>query len=173
MADKLLKLHIELTFAQLYKLRKLHQGKTLSTPMASEDSLPPTPELRDRLHKAWHDPCLPTKKVARRALTTGWEAIQGDIEGTHPIITATRHPFSGNQASKFAEYDVSSSPAQNSKSQVSALADAPFRSDKAWEFIGAPALLIDLDASPLNWQDIPPLRLYTQRVSHSYAAPPE
>ncbi|KAF9506864.1 hypothetical protein BS47DRAFT_1367032 [Hydnum rufescens UP504] len=106
MADKLLKLHIELTFMRLYKLRKLHQGETLSMPMASEDSLPPTPELRDRLHKAWHDPHLPMKKVARRALATGWEAIQGDIEGTRPIITAMRHLFSGNQVSKFAKYDM-------------------------------------------------------------------
>ncbi|KAF9514028.1 hypothetical protein BS47DRAFT_1392778 [Hydnum rufescens UP504] len=113
MADKLLKLHIELTFAWLYKLRKLHQGETLSMPMASEDSLPPTPELRDHLHKAWHDPCLPMKKVARRALTSGWEVIQGDIEGTCPIITAMRHPFSGNQASKFAEYDMNLEEALN------------------------------------------------------------
>ncbi|KAF9507840.1 hypothetical protein BS47DRAFT_1398303 [Hydnum rufescens UP504] len=45
MANKLLKLRVELMFARLYKLRKLHQGESLSTPMASEDSLPPTPEL--------------------------------------------------------------------------------------------------------------------------------
>ncbi|KAF9513202.1 hypothetical protein BS47DRAFT_1362642 [Hydnum rufescens UP504] len=113
MADKLLKLHIKLTFAWLYKLSKLHQGETLSTPMASEDSLPPMPELRDRLHKAWHNPHLPMKKVARRALTSGWEAIQGDIEGTHPIITATRHPFSGNQVLKFTKYDMNLEEALN------------------------------------------------------------
>ncbi|KAF9513367.1 hypothetical protein BS47DRAFT_1393340 [Hydnum rufescens UP504] len=106
MADKLLKLRVELTFTRLYKLRKLHQGKSLSTPMASEDSLPPMPELRERLYKAWHNPRLPMKRVARRALALGWEAIQGDIDGTRPIIQAMRHPFSGNQAMKYAEYDV-------------------------------------------------------------------
>ncbi|KAF9503760.1 hypothetical protein BS47DRAFT_1402081 [Hydnum rufescens UP504] len=106
MADKLLKLRVELMFTQLYKLRKLHQGESLSTPMASEDSLPPTPELRECLYKAWHDPHLPTKRVARRALALGWEAIQGDIDGTCPIIQATRHPFVGNQAMKYTEYDV-------------------------------------------------------------------
>ncbi|KAF9513224.1 hypothetical protein BS47DRAFT_1393474 [Hydnum rufescens UP504] len=81
MADKLLKLRVELTFARLYKLRKLHQGESLSTPMASEDSLPPTPELREHLYKAWHNPRLPMKR-------------------------AMRHLFMGNQAMKYAEYDV-------------------------------------------------------------------
>ncbi|KAF9508708.1 hypothetical protein BS47DRAFT_1365788 [Hydnum rufescens UP504] len=113
MANKLLKLHVELTFMRLYKLRKLHQGETLSMPMASENSLPPTPELRDHLHKAWHNPHLPMKKVARQVLTSGWEVIQGDIKGMHPIITAMRHPFSGNQVSKFAEYDVNLEEALN------------------------------------------------------------
>ncbi|KAF9504807.1 hypothetical protein BS47DRAFT_1401016 [Hydnum rufescens UP504] len=106
MADKLLKLRVKLTFAQLYKLRKLCQGESLSTPMASEDSLPPMPELREHLYKAWHNPCLPTKRVARRALALGWEAIQGGIDGTHPIIQATRHLFTGNQAMKYAEYNM-------------------------------------------------------------------
>ncbi|KAF9504984.1 hypothetical protein BS47DRAFT_1368399 [Hydnum rufescens UP504] len=198
MADKLLKLRVELTFVQLYKLRKLHQGETLSTPMASEDSLPPMPELRDRLHKAWHDPCLPTKKVARRALTTGWEAIQGDIEGMHPIITATRHPFSGNQALKFAEYNVNLEEALNMQPLPRVNTDphglglfipgsefeepsisaslGPDQGPRAGlgSIINLPAWLmppsdqtrlgnssvlwaslIDLDASPSNWQDIP------------------
>ncbi|KAF9517894.1 hypothetical protein BS47DRAFT_1359189 [Hydnum rufescens UP504] len=106
MANKLLKLWVELTFAWLYKLKKLHQGESLSMPMASEDSLPPMPELKECLHKVWHDPRLPTKRIAWRALAMGWEAIKGDIEGTRPIIQATRHPFSGNQALKYAEYDV-------------------------------------------------------------------
>ncbi|KAF9514807.1 hypothetical protein BS47DRAFT_1392068 [Hydnum rufescens UP504] len=81
MADKLLKLRAELTLVRLYKLRKLHQGESLSTPMASEDSLPPIPELREQLHKAWHDPHLPTKKIARRAVAAGWEALEADVDG--------------------------------------------------------------------------------------------
>ncbi|KAF9514369.1 hypothetical protein BS47DRAFT_1361750 [Hydnum rufescens UP504] len=105
MADKLLKLRAELTLARLYKLRKLHQGESLSTPMASEDSLPPTPELREWLHKAWHDPRLPTKKIARRAVAVGWEALEADVDGVRPIVQASRHPFSGNQAAKYGEYD--------------------------------------------------------------------
>ncbi|KAF9516227.1 hypothetical protein BS47DRAFT_1360424 [Hydnum rufescens UP504] len=56
MADKLLRLQVELTFTQLYKLKKLHQGESLSMPTASKDSLPPTPKLKECLHKAWHDP---------------------------------------------------------------------------------------------------------------------
>ncbi|KAF9504026.1 hypothetical protein BS47DRAFT_1369085 [Hydnum rufescens UP504] len=173
MADKLLKLHIELTFAWLYKLRKLHQGETLSMPMASEDSLPPTPKLRDRLHKAWHDPRLPTKKVAM-------------------------HPFSGNQVSKFAEYNVnleeapnvqplprvetdphslglfvpgsefeepsigvSLGPNQGPRAGPGSIINLP-----AWPTppsdqtrLGNSSVLrapsIDLDASPSNWQDVP------------------
>ncbi|KAF9508727.1 hypothetical protein BS47DRAFT_1397578 [Hydnum rufescens UP504] len=106
MANKLLKLQVELTFARLYKLKKLHQGESLSMPMASEDSLPPMPKLKECLHKAWHDPHLPTKRITWRALAVGWEAIKGNIEGARPIIQAMRHPFSGNQALKYAEYDV-------------------------------------------------------------------
>jgi hypothetical protein len=64
MADTLLKLQVDLTFIKLAKLRKLHQGEILSTPMATEDLLPPTPKLKDCLHKARLDPCLPTKNVA-------------------------------------------------------------------------------------------------------------
>ncbi|KAF9511898.1 hypothetical protein BS47DRAFT_1363538 [Hydnum rufescens UP504] len=105
MANKLLKLWAELTLARLYKLRKLHQGESLLTPMASEDLLPPTPELREWLHKVWHDPCLPTKKIARRAVAAGWEALEADIDGVRPIVQATRHPFSGNQAAKYREYN--------------------------------------------------------------------
>ncbi|KAF9504079.1 hypothetical protein BS47DRAFT_1369051 [Hydnum rufescens UP504] len=113
MADKLLKLRVELTFAWLYKLKKLHQGESLSMPMASKDSLPPMPELKEHLRKAWHDPRLPTKRIARRALAAGWEVIKGDIEGTWPIIQAMRHLFSGNQALKYAEYDVNLEEALN------------------------------------------------------------
>ncbi|KAF9503902.1 hypothetical protein BS47DRAFT_1369186 [Hydnum rufescens UP504] len=113
MADKLLKLWVELTFMRPYKLRKLHQGESLSTPMASEDLLPPTPELKECLHKVWHDPRLPTKRIAQRALAAGWEAIKGNIEGTWPIIQVTRHLFSGNQALKYTKYDVNLEEALN------------------------------------------------------------
>ncbi|KAF9520683.1 hypothetical protein BS47DRAFT_1387278 [Hydnum rufescens UP504] len=198
MADKLLKLRVELTFAQLYKLRKLHQGKSLSTPMASEDSLPPTPELRECLYKAWHNPRLPTKRVARRALASGWEAIQGDINGMRPIIQATRHPFTGNQAMKYAEYDVRLEevldvqplprvdtdphglglfmPSSDFKEPSGDASFDPSHSPKAGpgSIINLPAWptppsdqmrlgnlstyrasSIDLDTSPLTWQDIP------------------
>ncbi|KAF9506045.1 hypothetical protein BS47DRAFT_1399836 [Hydnum rufescens UP504] len=84
MANKLLKLRVELAFVQLYKLKKLYMGEGLSTPMGSEDSLPPTPELRE----------------------PGWEAIEADINRTKPITHSTRHPFSGNQAMKYADYDI-------------------------------------------------------------------
>jgi hypothetical protein len=65
MADKLLKLQVKLTFIQLLKLKKLHLGESLATPMGSEDSLPPTPELREHLYKAWHDKWPPTRRVTQ------------------------------------------------------------------------------------------------------------
>jgi hypothetical protein len=106
MADKLLKLRVELTFARLLKLRKLHAGEGLSTPMATEGSLPPTPDLRRRIERAWHDERLPTRNIARRLLKTGWEALEADFTGTRPIMHATRHPFAGNSAIKYGEYDA-------------------------------------------------------------------
>jgi hypothetical protein len=106
MADKLLKLWVELTFIRLLKLKKLHLGESLATPMGSEDSLPPTPELRECLYNAWHDKWLPTRRVTRWALASGWEAIKADINGMKPITHATRHPFTGNHAMKYADYNI-------------------------------------------------------------------
>lgn len=104
-ADKLLKLRVELTFTRLLKLRRLHEGETLNTPMASDSSLPPTPDLAKRLHSAWSDPRLHTKNLGRRAVSTGWEAIQADLDGSRPIERSSRHPFSGHYAMKYHEYD--------------------------------------------------------------------
>ena len=106
MADKLLKLRVELTFARLLKLRKLHAGEGLSMPMATEGSLPPTPDLRRQIERAWHDERLPTRNIARWLVRMGWEALEADFAGTRPIMHATWHPFVGNSAIKYGEYNV-------------------------------------------------------------------
>jgi hypothetical protein len=106
-ADKLLKLRVELTFARLMKLKALHEGVQSSgkSPMGSISSAPPTPDLMKRLHDAWHDPRQPVHRVARRLRNSGWEAIKNDVEGSSALLRSTRHPFEGNQAAKFDDYD--------------------------------------------------------------------
>ena len=106
-ADKLLKLRVELTFARLRKLKALHDGIQPSgkSPMGSITSSPPTPDLMKRLHAAWHDPRQPVNHVARRLRSAGWDAIKNDIEGSAVLLRTTRHPFVGNQAAKFDDYD--------------------------------------------------------------------
>ncbi|KAF9518831.1 hypothetical protein BS47DRAFT_1388765 [Hydnum rufescens UP504] len=176
-ANKLLKLRVELTFVRLYKLRKLHQGETLSTPMASEDSLPPTPELRDRLHKAWHNPCLPMKKVARRALTTGWEAIQvskfaeydmnlEEVLNVQPLPRVETDPHSLGlfiPGSEFKEPSIGTSLGPDQGPRVGpgsiinlpAWPTPPSNQTRLGNSLALRASSIDLDASPSNWQDIP------------------
>ncbi|KAF9507584.1 hypothetical protein BS47DRAFT_1398517 [Hydnum rufescens UP504] len=157
MADKLLKLWVELTFVGLYKLKKLHQGESLSTPMASEDSLPPMPELKERLHKDHSE-----------SSSCGLGSDQGRYRRDTAYHTGDEASVLRNQALKYAEYDMnleealdvqplprvdtdrmgwaSSSKAQNSRSQ-------------AWMRLGNSSTFhassIDLDASPSTWQDIP------------------
>jgi hypothetical protein len=198
MADKLLKLQVKLTFVQLLKLKKLHLGESLATPMGSEDSLPPTPELREHLCKAWHDKQLPTRRVTRQALASGWEAIEANINGTKPITHVTRHPFTGNQAMKYANYNIKLEealdiqplphvdaepyglgifvPATNIEEPQASASHGSTRSPRAgpgsvfnlpvWptppsdpRWSGSSltywAMSINLEASPVRWQEIP------------------
>jgi hypothetical protein len=71
--------------------------------MGSEDSLPPMPELREHLYKAWHNKQLPTRRVTQQALASGWEAIEANINRMKPITHMMRDPFAGNQAMKYAD----------------------------------------------------------------------
>ncbi|KAF9503393.1 hypothetical protein BS47DRAFT_1402451 [Hydnum rufescens UP504] len=76
-ADKLLKLRVELTLACLVKLKALHDGVELSgkSPMGSLSSLPPMPDLLKRLHQARMDPHQPHHKISHRATNLGWDAL--------------------------------------------------------------------------------------------------
>ncbi|KAF9508086.1 hypothetical protein BS47DRAFT_1366176 [Hydnum rufescens UP504] len=76
-ADKLLKLRVELTLACLVKLKALHDGVELSgkSPMGSLSSLPPMPDLLKRLHQAWMDPHQPHHKISHRATDLGWDTL--------------------------------------------------------------------------------------------------
>ena len=107
MADKLLKLWVELMFACLRKLKALHDGIQLSgkSPMGSISSLPPTPDLMKCLHAAWHDPCQPVNHVAHRLRSVGWDVIKNDIEGSTILFHTMWHLFVGNQAAKFDNYN--------------------------------------------------------------------
>ena len=105
-ADKLLKLRVEVTFARLAKLKNLHHGMLLSTPMGSLASLPSSPDLSKRLKAQWEDKRLPLHRVARWADKIGWESLQREIEGGQEVQYSKHHPFAGTYATKLDALDA-------------------------------------------------------------------
>jgi hypothetical protein len=107
MSDRLLKLRVEITFARLSKLKKLHDGMILNSPMASPlPSTPASPELIAQLEKTWKDPRLLFSGASRRGLKVGWSAILDEVNNGNAVSRTSRHPFTGRYAVQMTEKDV-------------------------------------------------------------------
>ncbi|KAF9508483.1 hypothetical protein BS47DRAFT_1397794 [Hydnum rufescens UP504] len=126
MADKLLKLHVELTFAWLYKLRKLHQAsKFAEYDVNLEEALNVQPLPRVETDPHGLGLFVPGSEFEEPSIGTSLGPDQGPRAGPGSIINLPAWPMPPSDQTRLGN---------SSALQASS---------------------IDLDASPSNWQDIP------------------